>query len=92
MYWFSVSTLMRGMRQNNPEAALLFEEGLMLIKATSEEEAKAKAEKRCIKLYKTKHKIVNGETVKWEFVKIIEVSDLCEKKLYDGIEVYTRLF
>jgi hypothetical protein len=92
MFWFSVLTLMRGIRENNPDSAPLFDESLMLVKANSEEEAKEKAEKYCLKRYKTEHKKIDGETVSWKFVKIIEVTDRCEKTLYDGIQIYSRLF
>lgn len=92
MFWFSVLTLMQGIRENNPNSAPFFDESLILVKAYSEEEAKKKAEKRCLKIYKTEHKIVDGDTVSWKFVKIIEVTDRCEKTLYDGIQIYSRIF
>jgi hypothetical protein len=30
--------------------------------------------------------------VRWNFVDVVEVQDLCTETLNDGVEVYSRLF
>lgn len=92
MTWFLVKTLMISIMENVPEDVPLFDESLMLVKASSQEEAQKKAEKLCRKLYENEYKNGDGETVKWKFVKIIEVSDLGKKTLRDGVQIYSRLF
>lgn len=40
------------------------------------------------------HEYVNeaGEMIRWNFVEVLEVQDLCESNLTDGMEVFSRLF
>jgi len=33
----------------------------------------------------------NGARVSWRFSHVVEIQDLCEPEIYDGIEVYSRL-
>ncbi len=67
---------------------LLQEESIRLIEANDETEANAKA----IALGNSEqHEYANpyGQTVRWRFVSVLEIQDLCEASLFDGMEVFS---
>ena len=69
---------------------VLKEESIRLIDATCAEEAMSKA----IAVGEAaQHEYENdaGQTVKWQFINVAEVQDLCESEVYDGMEVYSFL-
>lgn len=68
----------------------LYDQSIFLINAKTPAEVNEKA----LKLMKTAaidYKNYEGKTVGWQFVKILNVYDICEEKLYDGIEVFSQL-
>jgi Domain of unknown function (DUF4288) len=69
---------------------LLQEESIRLIDANDESEAIAKA----VALGNSEeHEYGNpsGQTVRWRFVSVLEIQDLCEASLYDGMEVFSQM-
>src|SRR5262249_49642811 len=69
---------------------ILEEESIRLIEANDESDAQAKA----IALGNSEqHEYGNayGETVQWRFVSVLEIQDLCEARLFDGVEVFSRM-
>src|SRR5947207_1307665 len=69
---------------------VLREESIRLVQAHDESEARAKA----IALGNSEqHDYENayGATVRWRFVSVLEIQDLCEPNVFDGMEVFSRL-
>jgi len=69
---------------------VLQEESIRVIEANDESEAKGKA----ITLGNSEqhdYGNVYGETVKWRFVSVLEIQDLCEASLFDGMEVFSQM-
>lgn len=64
---------------------------LYLVLADSEEAARAKGHVRGL-ANESSYKNDAGQVVTWEFQCIEEVQSLDESALYDGIEVYSRLY
>lgn len=69
---------------------VLREESIRLIRATSVEEAHAKANALGAN-EQTEYLNYMNEVVRWRFVEVIEVQDLCEAEIFDGMEVYSYL-
>ena len=87
--WFSARVLFESQVGPRGDSALQ-EESFRLIQARDELEAKAKA----MRLGETEqHEYTNdaGETVKWRFVEVLEIQDLCEQEIYDGMEVFSLM-
>jgi Domain of unknown function (DUF4288) len=87
--WYSAKLLFET-EQMPDDNRVLQEESIRLIQADDEQEAASKA-----KLIGTaeQHEYTNsiGELVTWRFVSVVEVQDLCEDHLSDGIEVFSSL-
>ena len=90
-YWFSVKVkFVCDVDDNIRELEKLYEYSIRLFKAKSEDEAFAKA----VKYFQQEdcsYKNINGNEVSWNFVEIIEIQDLYEEEIFDGIEVFSRL-
>lgn len=87
--WYSVKLLYSS--EIDGQKNDLFEETIVLISAENQEEALKKA----IKTGREKqilYKNSDDEEVRWFFNKVVEVQDLCEKKIYSGMEIFSRLF
>lgn len=69
----------------------LGEEVIILVLAQSEEEAWLRARRMGVQ---REHSYVNegGARVAWKSETVGEVQDLCETSLFDGMEVYSRMF
>lgn len=91
MGWYTVKTLTKSSIPTSNDK-MVFDESIMLVEAANCEEAEEKAKNLVTKLYLPVYENIEGKTVKWEFVKIIEVLDLCEDKIYSGIQVFTRIY
>ncbi|MEH7454575.1 DUF4288 domain-containing protein [Gottfriedia acidiceleris] len=66
-----------------------FEESILFIKATSEEEACLIAEKEAIK-NEVEYLNQYDQTVQWKFIELIDCFNLSDKKLQTGTELYSR--
>ena len=87
--WYGVKLLFESSIPDE-HGRILQEESIRLVEAGDESEAKAKA---TVLGNSEEHEYANvcGETVRWRFVSVLEVQDLCEVKLFDGMEVFSRL-
>ena len=63
----------------------------MLVSARSEREAVRKAAKLA-KGNQHSYRNPNNELVAWKFVEVLEVEEILEGQLGDGVEVYSRCF
>ena len=72
------------------ESSNLTEYSIRIFKAKSEEEAKEKAKQIGLK---NQHYYKNylDEKVSWNFVKVVEIQDLFEDEVLEGIEVYSSM-
>jgi hypothetical protein len=88
--WYSVEALFKCNVQDDIEN-ILYEKKIFLINLTDEtQEVSFKAEQVALS-FETKYKNSDGKDVFWQFIRVVEVQDLSERELYDGIEVFSRL-
>jgi hypothetical protein len=88
--WYAIEALFRcNVQEENNN--ILYEKKIFLAKLTDElEDVSQKAEEKAV-LLESKYKNSEGNDVYWQFVKIIEIQDLNEKEIYDGVEVFSKL-
>src|SRR5690606_37215183 len=91
MAWFSARLLFESEVHDDQKTEPLCEESIRLVDAQDEAEARHKAEQIG---REEQHEYRNeaGVTVRWKCAKVLEVQDLCESRISDGMEVYSRLF
>ena len=87
--WYSVQALFRCNVQDELEN-ILFEKSIFLINVDDGQDVSEKAE-QVAKSFEHQYKNDESKDVLWVFVKILEIQNLVEKELYDGIEVFSRL-
>src|SRR5437588_684327 len=87
--WFAAKILFESSVKESDDRVLQ-EESIRLIQAENEAQAHAKA---ATLGPSEEHQYANeqGETVYWKFVGILEIQDLCEANVFDGMEVFSRL-
>ena len=88
--WYAARLLFESAVEGNTDEPLC-EESIRVFKAESPENAF----KRATEIGRgADHEYTNelGQAIKWRFVEVIEVQDLCETELTDGVEVFSRLF
>ena len=85
--WYGVKLLFESSIPHE-DHRILQEESIRLIEANDESEARSKAN---ILGTSEQHEYENpyGETVRWRFVSILEIQDLCEATVFDGMEVFS---
>jgi hypothetical protein len=86
--WFAAKLLFESSVPD--DGRVLQEESIRLIQAADEAQAQSKA---CLLGPSEEHEYLNehGETVRWRFVSVLEVQDLCEENVCDGMEVFSTL-
>lgn len=88
---FYIAVILYESSSNVPEYQPLFQEGFMLIKASSLEEAKEKAF-----LYGSQQQVSyqneNQETITWSLKHVVDVNSVLYDNLEDGTEIYARHF
>jgi hypothetical protein len=89
MTWYSAKLLFKTDKIEDSQPCMI-EESIRLIQATDEEEAQARAEALG---RAEEHSYANetGQLVYWRFIEVMEIQDLGEDEISDGIEVYSRL-
>src|SRR5436305_1855214 len=87
--WYAAKLLYES-TGGDQDGRVLQEESIRLIQATDEAEALTKA-KRIGALDEHEYPNEEGETVVWRFVSALEIQDLCEESLFDGMEVFSTL-
>jgi hypothetical protein len=88
--WFSVMAIYECKVENTPDALPLSDRSIFLInveKGTSPERKAYKIGKQ----RETSYKNSEGSDVEWHLAEIVEIQDLCEETLYDGVEVFSHL-
>ena len=89
--WYSAKLLFRSTIDGAAVAQPLCEESIRIVLAETDEAARVRAAE-IGRL--AEHEYVNesGELVRWSFVAVLDVQDLCVNELEDGAEVFSRLF
>ena len=93
--WYSVKVLFESVHiknyktSHNPHDEKLFEESIFLVKAKTEEQAYDIGKEHGIKA-QTEYLNYYGETVRWTFIKIIDIFELSDDNIESGTEVYSR--
>lgn len=87
--WFAAKLLFEsGLRHD--DGRVLQEESIRLLQANDEAEAHTKA--HALGTSEQHHyRNAYGEDVAWQFVSILELQDLCEADLFDGMEVFSTM-
>ena len=87
--WYAAKLLFESNRPDD-EGRILQEESIRLIQAGDEAEANSKASSLGIS---EQHHYSNyaGEDVAWQFISVLEIQDLSEASIFDGIEVFSTM-
>ena len=87
--WFAAKLLFASSIRHDDGRALQ-EESIRLIQANDEAEARSKAATIGAS---EQHSYGNayGENVNWQFVSVLEIQDLCEANIVDGMEVFSTM-
>ncbi len=89
--WFSVEALYSCRIESDfDDGESLIERKIFLIDVPKGESSEDKAR---LMAKSMEHEYMNpdNEKVKWELRRILDIQELCEKTLYDGVEVFARL-
>jgi hypothetical protein len=88
--WFAVRLLSESAIPQDLAAEPLFEDSLVVLRATDEIEAQQLGKKHGLA---AQHEYENeaGERVRWTFREVLDVQELADEEISDGTEVYQRL-
>lgn len=87
--WYSIEALLRCDEQGDTN--VLYDKIIFLIKSEgNEKDVSSKAERMALK-FENSYKNHLGNEVTWRLVKILQIQDLAQKNIYDGIEVFSNL-
>jgi hypothetical protein len=88
--WYSVKLLFQSTIDGRLLEQSLCEESIRILRGESDEQARARAEEIG---RSAEHEYLNesGEVVRWNFVSVLELQDLSETELQDGMEVFSTL-
>ncbi|PIE18115.1 MAG: hypothetical protein CSA66_05090 [Proteobacteria bacterium] len=75
----------------SPDYTPLYEECISLIKASSEDEARSKAE-ALGRTRSAKYKNVEGQEISWSLRNIVDINPMLEDSLGEVTEIYARHF
>lgn len=96
--WFAVKLLFESVHSGEPNTEMmdeddsdhkLFEESIILVRATSREEAQTFGEQQANKAEHSYHNKY-GEMVEWHFVRILDIFQLNDDEIQSRTEVYAR--
>jgi len=93
MGWYSAMIIYESEVEGTPgtpDPLTIREESIRIFRAESESTAWKKAEE-VGQQNEHSYKNEQGELVTWRFVRVVEVQDLCEVQLADGVEVFSRM-
>jgi hypothetical protein len=88
--WCSVEALFVCDVPDEPPEEVLYERRIFLIKTEDEQHVQDKAQQVALS-FEVSYKNYEDNDVQWKFVKILEIQELYEEELYDGVEVFSRL-
>ncbi len=85
--WFAAKLLFESSVRDD-DGRVFQEESIRLIQAEDEAQANSKAN---ILGPSEEHEYLNeqGEIVRWQFVCVLEIQDLSEESVFDGMEVFS---
>jgi hypothetical protein len=89
--WYSAKLLYESEVLDGLPIEPLCEESIILVEGKDELAARGEA----LRVAKeSEHSYLNpdGKPVNWRFVELMEFQDLCEEKIYSGIEVFSTMF
>ncbi len=90
--WFTARVLFRAeFKGKRPRKKQHFEESWLLVSAVNQRQAMEKARKLA-KDRKLSYANIYGDQVSWRFVKLLELQEILDKGLGDGVEVYSKSF
>lgn len=89
--WFAARLIFETEIGGRPSSDPLCEESIRLIEAPELDAAEAKA---LVIGKESEHSYENEEheVVQWRFKGVLEIYELCESQLTDGVEVYSRMY
>jgi hypothetical protein len=90
MSWYSAMIIYESDVEGPPDPSPIREESIRVLCAESEKQAWKKAE-QVGRQNEHSYKNERGELVSWKFRRVVEVQDLCEEELTDGVEVFSRM-
>ena len=87
--WFAAKLLFESSVRDD-DGRVLQQELIRLIQANDQSQAQSKGNDLGTS---EEHQYPNeqGETVSWQFVCVLEIQDLCEDNVFDGMEVFSTL-
>ncbi len=88
--WFSVEALYKCVVVDSTDDQPIFERKIFLIDVPVGSSSVDKANKMA-KMFEDKYLNSKVEQVSWQLEQVLDIQDLCEKDLYDGVEVFARL-
>lgn len=81
--WFGVSLVMRSVHPNDTKEACLYEESVILVNGSSEEDARNRVQSGTL-AKKMSFVAASGEQVEWVVDKILFVSEIYDEKIEEG--------
>src|SRR5579884_333424 len=90
MSWFIARLLLRA-DTSNSKKSVLYSEEFVLLKAESNEQADIKALQKGKEMQHA-YRSITGQRVHWKLVDVLEVTEVMERRIGDGAELYSRLY
>jgi hypothetical protein len=88
--WYSARLLLESVVKDDDATETLFEDRVVLLRASSDAEAKAKAH-RIGKSQEQEYLNADGAAVRWVFRELLDINPLYDNQLEEGSEVYSQL-
>jgi hypothetical protein len=88
---FYIAVLLYEASSPDPAYTPTFEECFVLLRADSDEQARARAEQHS-RASETSYKNVDGQMLHWKLKHVVDVSRLLSDTVDDGAELYVRHF
>ena len=88
--WYGVQIVYEAAVGGTPDRDPMREESIHIVLADSEDQARKRAEE-IGRDNQHSYENADGERVTWRFVCVAQVQDLCEDRLTDGMEVFSRM-
>jgi hypothetical protein len=88
--WYSVEALFRCDVQDESDD-VLYDKRIFLINVNGNKSEASKKAKKLALSSENAYENFEGGDVSWHLVKVLEVQNLSEEELYDGVEVFSRL-
>ena len=89
MMWFSARVLFKAISQREPSEEMIYEETIVLLECPDEEKAKEESIKVALGM-EHHYKNVQGQSVRWQLQRGIEVQEILDPVITHGTEVSSR--